>query len=321
MNIRSAVSKGAWVLVGGIALTAGFLAVESWWSAREGSRPFDIRTGSDNVLKADSPVHPLRIAIAPVLSVNRTIEGYQSIADYLSYRLAGPVRLVQRKTYGEVNELLRHGTVQAAIICTGAYIQAQADRVPLDAIAVPIYTDGPVYYSFIIVRAEDAARTMTDLKGRSFAFSDPLSLSGHYYALSMLLDRGVNPGEYFSGTTFTYSHDGSIKAVVDGIADGAAVDSLVYDYEVRHNPALARSLRIVHRSPPFGSSPVVVPRALEPPLRAHLQKAFLNMADSKLGRDTLDSLAIRRFEAPPPGLYDSAENIIRKVDRYLQGHR
>ncbi len=66
---------------------------------------------------------------------------------------------------------------------------------------------------------------------------------------------------------------------------------------------------------------MVVPRALAPALRESLRKAFLNMADSKLGSDTLGSLAIRRFEDPPPGIYDSAAAIIHKVERYLQHRR
>lgn len=280
--------------------------------------PFELRLDSGTVPQKGTSGEPLRLAIAPVLSPDLTAEAYQSLSDYLSIRMPRPVRLVQRKTYGEINELLRHGTIQAAIICTGAYIRAMMENLKLDVIAVPAYPVGPVYYSYLVVRSKDALNTIGDLADHPFAFSDPLSLSGHYYAISILLDMGVNPREYFSRTTFTYSHDGSMKAVMDGIADGAAVDSLVYDDVVRHNPAIGDALRVIHRSPPLGAQPVVVPASLDASLRESFQKSFLKMSDSQRGRKTLASLGIERFVVPGPNLYDSARAIVTQVNRYLE---
>lgn len=279
--------------------------------------PYELRLDSGTVLQKGTSGEPLRLAIAPVLSPDLTAEAYQSLSDYLSIRMPRPVRLVQRKTYGEINELLRHGAVQAAIICTGAYIRAMMENLKLEVIAVPAYSVGPFYYSYLVVRLKDALNTIGDLADHPFAFSDPLSLSGHYYGISILLDMGVNPTEYFSRTTFTYSHDGSMKAVMDGIADGAVVDSLVYDDVVRRNPAVGDALRVIHRSPPLGASPVVVPASIEPALRESFQKAFLKMSDSQRGRKTLASLGIERFVVPAPDLYDSARAIVTRVNRYL----
>ncbi|MBI2890271.1 MAG: phosphate/phosphite/phosphonate ABC transporter substrate-binding protein [Nitrospirae bacterium] len=300
---------------------AAVLSLAVWRTLEKREEPFEVRLDSENLVRPGQGAEPLRLAIAPVLSPDLTVEAYQSLSDYLSARMPRPVRLVQRKTYGEVNELLRHATIQAAIICTGAYVRALMDNIKLDVIAVPSYKDGPVYYSLIVVRSADPARSLNDLKGRSFAFTDPLSLSGHYYAISALLDMGANPAAYFSKTTFTYSHDGSMRAVLDGIADGAAVDSLVYEDIIRRNPGMGEALRVVHRSPPLGAQPVVVPASLDPTLREGFQKAFLGISDSVRGHVTVESLGIERFVVPPPGLYDSASQLVAKVNRYLQERR
>jgi phosphonate transport system substrate-binding protein len=226
--------------------------------------------------------------------------------------------MVQRKTYSEVNELLRHGTVQVAIICTGAYLHARVDKIPLEVIAVPVYSEGPVYHSFIIVRAESGITSMWGLKGRSFAFSDPLSLSGHYYPISLLLDQKVEPYTFFSHITFTYSHNGNMKAVLDGIADGAAVDSLVYNFEVLRNPGIGKKLRVIHQSPPLGINPVVVPTSIDLSLRERLREAFIGMNGSPEGQKLLSALGIVRFDIPPPTLYDSVSELFAKVRRYLE---
>ncbi len=40
---------------------------------------------------------------------------------------------------------------------------------------------------------------------------------------------GVTPGEFFRRTFYTSSHEKSIESVANGLADGAAVDSLIFE--------------------------------------------------------------------------------------------
>lgn len=314
-------TKRGWLFLSALLALAALSVLAIWRLVGTSEDPVEIRL--DRLHSASEEQFPtaFRLAIAPVLSSNRTVESYESLTTYLSQRLGRPVRIVQRKTYGEINELLRHGAVQAALVCTGAYLHAVADNISLEVIAVPVYADGPVYYSLIIVRSDSGITSLDDLKGRPLAFSDPLSLSGHYYLLSKLLDLNLDPRRYFSRTTFTYSHDGSIKAVLDGIAEAAAVDSLVYDYELRHSPTLSKSVRVIHRSPPLGASPVVAPTSLDPALRDRVRRAFLSMADSDRGKAVLTDLAVQRFVSPPPNLYDTASRVLQTVDAYMRGRQ
>jgi ABC-type phosphate/phosphonate transport system substrate-binding protein len=106
-------------------------------------------------------------------------------------------------------------------------------------------------------------------------FTDPLSLSGHHYPVAVLAKQDLRAESFFGRVLYTYSHPGSIRAVLDGIVDAAAVDSLVYAGELRRQPDLARQLRVIHRSPPLGISPVVVPRSAHPKLVNALRAALL----------------------------------------------
>ncbi len=259
----------------------------------------------------------LRFAVAPVLSPERTADTNLAIADTLSSRLGRLVRLVQRKTYAEVNELLRRDSVQVAIIGTGAYLQALRTGDRFEAIAVPVCEEGPVSRSLVLVRSDGPCASFADLRGRRFAFSDPASLSGHTETVALLLASGEDPARYFSGTTFTYSHDGCIRALLDGVVDGAAVDSLVHDFEVRSNSALSDRVRVVHRSGPLPISPVVVPGAIEPALREALRAAFLSMHETPQGRGILEPLGIRRFQAPDSGVYERELRRLEPALRYL----
>lgn len=263
----------------------------------------------------------IRFVVAPVWSPERTYWYYDELAEYVAARSDRRVGIVQRHTYAEVVELLRDGGAQAGIIGTGTYLHARREGIPLEAVAVPLRLGRPHYFALLLVRSDSPYETMDDLERRSFGFTDPLSLSGHFYPLSMLIEQGEDPATYFSSTVYTRYHDASIAAVRDGIVDAVAVNSLVYEYEVERNPVWETTLRVIHRSPPLAISPVVVPARLDPVVRQTIEEALLTMHQSPRGREILRRLRFDRFVAPPPGLFDGSEEIVDHVETHPASNR
>ncbi len=295
------------VAAGAIFATA---AVVLWTRINPEQRPqFVDLTAAPAAARA--PVqHAVRFAVAPVWAPERTLDVHYDLARYVARAIGRPLRVVQRRTFGEVNELLRRRGVDAAIIGTGTYLLARRDDIALDVIAVPVVAEGPMFHSVIVVKSDSPLRSLDDLEGRTIGFSDPLSISGHYYPISVIVARGKDPHTYFARSVFTYGHFGSIRAVLDGIVDAAAINSLSYDFEGPRT-----DLRVIHRSPPFAISPVVVPRVSEPRFVAALTRALLTMHTTNEGLAILHELHLTRFEAPPPGLYDDAARIVDTVLR------
>lgn len=263
---------------------------------------------------------PLRFALTAVASPERN-DRHFALADYLSSQLDQPVNLVERHTHAEIVELLRHDAIHAGIVCTGAFLHARRTGVAIDVIAVPVHEAGPFTNAVILVRSEAPARDFMDLAGGAFAYNDPLSLGGYAYPQSLLIRAGHDPATFFARSIFTYSDEGSIRAILDGIVDGAAVDRLVYERELRRDPGLGARVRVVHESPPFGVSPVVVPTGMDASLRDRLRRVILALGTTPDGKAALASLGFVRFEEPPPGLYDSAVEIVQTVEKYDQSHQ
>ena len=247
----------------------------------------------------------VRFAVTLVWAPERTFDTRYDLARYVAHEISRPLRVVQRRTYSEINELLRHGSVDAAIICTGAYLQATHDGIALDVIAVPVRSDGPFSRSVFVVRADSSLHAIADLRGHTFGLTDPLSLTGNYYPLSLVYDSGGEPRTFFTRTMYTYSDYGSLRAVLDGIVDAAAVDSLAYDFD-----GPRQDLREIHRSPPLGISPVVVPHLGDARLASLLGNALLTLHTKPEGREILAALHVQRFEAPPSGMYESAARVV-----------
>lgn len=258
---------------------------------------------------APSQIVPLRIAVAAIISPQSNVESYADLGTYVGDRLRRPVELVQRRTYAEINELVANNTVDVAFVCTSAYVDGH-DKFGMELLAAPQINGESVYYSELIVPSDSPAQSMADLRGKSFAFTDPMSFSGRVYPTYLVKELGFVPEEFFSNVFFTYSHDRAIESVAAGIADGAAVDSLVLNYLFRQNPELRQRIKIISRSPAFGIPPVVAPPGLPPQQKAQLQEILLTMHEDPVGKEILSALGIDRFVSIKDQAYGGARQLI-----------
>ncbi len=261
---------------------------------------------------AAAEITPLRLGVAAIISPVGTVESYDALARYLGDRLGRPVELVQRRTYREMNDLIEDQAVDVAFVCTSAYVEGH-DSFGMELLAAPQIDGDTIYYSDLIVPAHSDAQSMADLRGRVFAFTDPISFSGRVYPTWLLQQMGQTPESFFSRTFFTYSHEKAIQAVAAGVADGAAVDSLVLDYALGRDPDLAGKLRLIHRSPPFGIPPVVIPPQLPIHQKAQLLDLLLNMDQDPRGRSVLAGLGIDRFVLIDDAVYSSVRELTAQV--------
>ncbi len=257
-------------------------------------------------------VLPLRVAVAAVISPQGTAESYQALLDYVGASLGRPVELVQRRTYAEINELIGRGEVDLAFVCTNAYVIGH-EAFGMRLLAAPQVQGKTVYYSLLIVPADSSAQDMADLRGKVFAFTDPMSNTGRLYPTYLVLRLGSTPEEFFSRTFFTYSHDDAIRAVAEGVADGAGVDSLVYEYAVAREPWMGEATRVIHRSPPFGNPPLVVGPLVRPQTAAELAEMLLHMHEDPAGRAALAALGVDRFVEIDDAAYNSVRALRAEV--------
>jgi len=260
---------------------------------------------------ARPPSRPLRFSVAAVESPQDTYASYARLLSRVGQRLGVEVEFVQRRTYREVNDLLASGQLDAALLCTGGYFDIEK-RTPgaVEVLAAPVVHGESTYRSLIIVPAASTARSLADLAGKRFAFTDELSLSGRAWAMKRLEELGQDPDHFFGGVTYTQSHDRSIAGVASGIVDGAAVHSLVYEHILERDPSLASRIRVIERSPPYGLLPIVASMRLDPSERARLKEVLLSLDRDPDAREPLEKLQIERFIAPPPGLYLSAGRLM-----------
>jgi phosphonate transport system substrate-binding protein len=259
---------------------------------------------------------PLTLCVGSMITPQDGYVYYRQLIDYLAEKLDLHITALDPGNYEEVNRLLETGMVDVAFICSGPYVEGHA-RFGLNLLAAPVVNDEPVYYSNLIVPRGSSARRLADLRGKTFAFADPHSNSGAMVPMSKLAETGETPESFFGSFLFTYGHDRSIRAVADGLVDGAAVDSLIWDFLVANNPGLREKVRVIERFGPFGIPPVVTGNHVDPAMREALQKILLSMHNDPRGREILKGMNIERFTQIDDSAYDS----VRELQRFIEKQR
>jgi phosphonate transport system substrate-binding protein len=255
----------------------------------------------------------VRIAVGGMVTPKEGVVYYRAFLRYIQDKIGQEIKYVDRESYAEINEMLKTGKLEAAFVCSGPYVDGKK-HFGLELLVAPQAYGATVYYSYIIVAKDSAFQSFEELRGTRFAFTDPLSNTGKLVPTYMLAKINETPARFFNEVIFTKSHDKSIKAVAQGIVDGAAVDSLIWEYLNATNPEFTSKTRILKKSPPYAIPPVAVPKDLDPGLKDRMKQAFLNAHLDPKGQEILQKMKIDKFVEIRDRAYDS----VREMQNWLK---
>lgn len=258
----------------------------------------------------------LRIAVGGMITPKEGFGYYQRFLKYLEVKMGQPVEFVDRENYAEINKLVKEGQVDVAFVCGGPYVDGH-DDFGMELLVAPRAYGGQVYYSYIIVAKDSPIQSLAGLRGKVFAFTDPLSNTGTLVPTYLLAKMGETPEHFFKKFFFSQSHDKSIKAVAQGVADGAAVDSLIWEYAARVNPEFAAKTKVINKSAPYGIPPVVVRAGLDPATKTRLRQVFIEAHLDREGAEILRGMMIEKFQPIEDSAYDS----IREMKSWIAAEK
>jgi len=265
-----------------------------------------------NDIGKQSGESPLRIAVGGMTSPREGFVYYKKLLNYIGEKLGRKVEFIDREDYGTINRMLMNKEVDVAFVSSGPYVEGH-DEFGLELLAAPQVSGSTAYYSYIIVPEDSPVENLKELRGRTFAFTDPLSNSGTLVPIYMLARINEEPGSFFKSSYFTYAHDKSIRAVASGLVDGAAVDSLIWEYENQTDPEFTSKTKIIEKSSPHAIPPVVIRHGIEPALKEKLINVLLNAHKDEKGREILRGMIIDKFVRIDDKSYDS----IREMKQWL----
>jgi ABC-type phosphate/phosphonate transport system substrate-binding protein len=200
--------------------------------------------------------------------------------------------------------------------CGYPYVRELKGKVRL--VATPAYSyaggRGTDRVSFVIVADASRAEGLESLRGSVVAINEPISNSG-----MNLLRAAIAPlardGKFFSEVRFTGGHLPSIKAVHDGEADVASIDTVTWGMLAQHRPEMLEGVRILAETPSGPGLPLITRLAASDEEVDALRKAIADTISDPLQADALHALGLTGIEILGDDDYDRLDAHRREAER------
>jgi len=217
---------------------------------------------------------------------------YRSVSQAIARRCDCKVEIVAADCDPLDDPRLEHNQIDIAFICGLPLIRHnRIAKQSLEILAAPVMQDNryqqqPIYLADIVVHANSNFYKLADLAGSRFCYNDRGSNSGYnllryrllqHLKLQFLPQDLPDNYQFFQSSKASASHQNSLQWIASGLADCAAIDSIVMATELRQFPELAQSLRVIESIP----SPIP-PIAISSRLYSQLGSEFIKIMQKSL---------------------------------------
>lgn len=245
----------------------------------------------------DSPKAPktLRVGFVPAEDAQQVMQNAQPLVEILRKELAMEIQPFVATDYTGVVEALRVGKLDVAFLAPASYVLAKNEanvKVVLKSERKGI----PTYYAAIITRADSGIKTLDDLRGKTFAFGDALSTTGHVFPRKMFKERGIDPVRDFKQILYSGGHDATVLAVLNRKVDAGATYANSPDGQdtawMRYlkNPEDVKKIYAIAFSEPIPADNLVVRGDLDEAIAKKIVDVFVNLSRDPAGKKMLREL-------------------------------
>lgn len=191
---------------------------------------FSSCSGGDSTLDENGYPTELRLGYFAGNDLDEILAQQEAMRKYLESKLGIPVKEYTATSYAAVVEAMRAKRIHGFALGPFSYILS-VQEANAEGLAMGIHVPNgpfvfdpemkPQYFSMIVTKKGSEIRTLKDLKGRSLAFVEPASTSGHLFPKAFMLKNGINPDEDLDWM-YAGSHQSAVMAVANGKVDACA---------------------------------------------------------------------------------------------------
>lgn len=210
------------------------------------------------------------------------IRVYAPLMRYLSSKTGYEFRIKYEPTYELVQRDIGMNITQFAAIGPVSYVFADLKYGNIVPVVVGLDENKSMFYRAVIFTRPDSNITsLTDLRGKSFAFGSYYSTQGHLIPLMMLEEAGVTLKD-FREYAFMSSHQHCAEAVISGRFDaGGMQDTLAYRL------AKKGMIKIIAISKPLPRSLIVANKGVDNELIETVKRALIELEPFGMHRNLM----------------------------------
>jgi phosphonate transport system substrate-binding protein len=237
-----------------------------------------------------------------------TVADREPLRAYLTKEMGREVKLVIPDSYAHTAASLGDGSIDFAILGAVNYVRAHAKIGVVPLVQRPSDLN---FHSVFITETGSSIHSLKDLKGRSFAFNDPYSTSGHVIPYVELKKAGIHQ-ETDLKVRYSGSHPDTAKLVEGGIVDAGSMDELIYKSLIDNRKIDHTKVRVFYTSKPFVDWVIVGRKELPDAERKRFSKALESLKEGKDDR-VLAILRAKQFIPASDDKYSLVRQIVKEL--------
>ncbi len=249
----------------------------------------------DGCKRPSSAPKVLRVGFVPAENAQQVIQNAQPVVEILQQRLGMEVQPFVATDYTGVVQALRGNKLDIAFLTPASYVLARNEA----NVRVALKSErkgSPYYYAAIITRADSGIKKIEDLRGKTFAFGDPLSTSANVFPRKMFHEHGIDPVRDFKQILYSGGHDATVLAVLNGKVDAGATYANSPDNRdtawMRYlkNPEDVKKIYAIAFSEPIPADNLVINGNLDDGIAKKIEQIFLELSQDPKGKKMLRDL-------------------------------
>ncbi len=261
--------------------------------------------------------NPIKLALVPGQDSAILLEHGQVLETWLQEKTGLVVKISVPVNFIAVVEGMGSQRIDVAIMNPFGYLLAH-QKYGAKALLMGV-NHGVSQYWGQIITSHPEIQKLEDLAGKSFAYVDPASTSGYVLAAALLKQKGIKLGK----TTFTGKHDSVVSMVYQGRVDAGAtfftpalngIDQDARRLVATQYPDVYQKVRILAKTGPIPSEPVVFRKDLPDFIEAKIVSALKEFGSIEKGSATLTKLYhLTGFKDCTDKDYDSIRSLLSEI--------
>jgi phosphonate transport system substrate-binding protein len=261
----------------------------------------------------------LVMAFVPSQQAQTVLVSAKPIADYVAKEVGVPITAQVPTSYAAVTEAMTSGNVDIAWVGPLDYVIAH-EKNGAEPVTKSVRKGVAGYKAFIIARKGSGISGIKDLKGKSFAFGDPVSASSNLYPKYFMKQNGIDPEKDLAKAVNISNQTAIATSVCNGVVDAGAI----YD-DARTNvgadtacPGIMDKTQIIFETPLIPGDPQMVRHQMNAEQKKKVVDAMVKLGTDPTMAQYLKALfTIEKTVPATDADYNEIRTIVKAVNPSL----
>jgi phosphonate transport system substrate-binding protein len=272
------------------------------------------------ISQAASPDCPnggtIRFGVEPYDTAPKLAPIYEHIGKLIGDKLGCEVQVFVTTNYNAEIEAMRSGKLEIGEFGPLGYVLAH-QVAKAEAVATLADKNGKpaTYWASIVTFPQSGLKSLQDLRGHSFAFSDPASTSGHLFPAYALRKAGLDPNSDVKGV-YAGSHTASFEALRNHKVDAGELNSQQIESAAQRGAYKDGDVVFLWKSEPIPIDPIAVRGDLPAGFKQKLTDALQNLDLSSLSQADLKIVGAAGAKLVPQSdhAYDNIRDLVTTLN-------